>query len=73
MKRPTEGIHLFSTLSYSYSAPSSVSRINLLSSLEKDMRGSLSKSEGDWGKPFTDPRSSGGFGEPSMVMTSKLV
>ncbi len=48
---PTTGTHLFSPLMYSYSGPSSVSRIHLSSSLEKEIRGSLSNSEGDWGKP----------------------
>lgn len=48
---PTTGTHLFSPLTNSYSLPSSVSRIHLSSSLEKEIRGSLSNSEGDWGKP----------------------
>jgi hypothetical protein len=48
---PTTGTHLFSPLTYSYSVPSSVSRIHLSSSLEKEIRGSLLNSEGDWGKP----------------------
>lgn len=48
---PTTGTHLFSPLTYSYSVPSSVSRIHLSSSFEKEIRESLSNSEGDWGKP----------------------
>ena len=55
----TVGIHRFNTVSYSNSRPSSVSRINLSSSFEKEIRGSLSNSEGSWGK------FDGGGGAPS--------
>ena len=48
---PTTGTHLFNPWMYSYSVPSSVSRIHLSSSLEKEIRGSLWNSEGDCGKP----------------------
>lgn len=49
-KKPTESIHLLSTGSYMYSSPFSISRMCLLSSLEKDIRGSVSNSEGSCGK-----------------------
>lgn len=42
----TVGIHRFKAVSYSNSWPSSVSKMNLSSSFEKEMRGSLSNSEG---------------------------
>jgi hypothetical protein len=48
---PTTGTHLFSPLTYSYSVPSSVSRIHLPSSWEKEILGSLPNSEGELGKP----------------------
>jgi hypothetical protein len=66
---PTTGTHLFSPLTYSYSVPSSVSKSHFSSSLENEMRGSLSKSEGDWGKPEW-----AGSGEASLsFMASRLL
>ena len=47
----TIGIHLFSTWSNSNSCPSSVSKMNFWSSLKKEIRGSLSNSDGSDGKP----------------------
>ena len=44
---PTTGIHRFRAVSHSNSLPSSVSRMNLLSSLEKETRGSASNEDGD--------------------------
>ena len=64
----TEGIHLFNASSYSYSWPSSVSRINLLSSLEKEIRGSASNSDGSWGK-----RDGGVSGGASVAIALKPV
>lgn len=46
----TVWIHRFNAVSYSYSCPSSVSKINLSSSFENEMRGSLSNSVGSCGK-----------------------
>ena len=48
---PTTGIHLLNESSYSYSVPSSVSSMYLLSIFENETRGSSSKAEGDWGNP----------------------
>ena len=45
----TTGTHLFSASSNSNSSPLSASRMNLLASLEKETRGSPSKSSGFWG------------------------
>lgn len=65
---PTTGTHLFSPLTNSYSTPSSVSSTHLSSSLEKEIRGSPSKSDGDWGKP--DSAVSRGLLASSIVSTS---
>ena len=56
-KKPTTGTHRLRSLSHSYSLPSSVSRMNLLSSREKETRGSASNAEGDCGKPVRRPSS----------------
>jgi hypothetical protein len=50
-KRPTTGTHLLRSSSHSYSLPSSVSRMYLLSSRENETRGSASNAEGDCGNP----------------------
>lgn len=46
----TESTQRFKPVSYSNSWPSSVSRMNLLSTFENEMRGSLSNSAGSVGK-----------------------
>ena len=63
----TTGIHRLSLSSYSYSPPSSVSSRYLLDSLEKDIRGSSSKDEGDLGKDANRPSS------PCMSSRSAMV
>lgn len=55
--------HRFSTESYANSCPSSVSRMNWLSSLENEMRGSLSNSDGSVGKFRVGPAPLSAFGE----------
>lgn len=71
--RPTEGIHLLRAESYEYSSPSSVSKMNLLSSLEKETRGSLSNSAGSSGKFERMALSSGRFGDSSMLWYRKRI
>ena len=59
LKGRTTETHLFNLSSNSYSVPScSVSSMNLLETLEKEMRGSASKSSGFCGK--LDCRGGGG-------------
>lgn len=63
-RRKTQNTHTdctqrFITSSYTNSCPSSVSRINLLSSFEKEIRGSLSNSDGSSGKLRDGPSFSG--------------
>ena len=57
----TVWIHRFNAVSYSYSCPSSVSKINLSSSFENEMRGSLSNSVGSCGKLLVGALPSSGF------------
>ena len=49
-EKRTTGTHRFSASSYSYSWPSSASRMNLFDTLEKETRASASNSSGSWGK-----------------------
>lgn len=57
----TVWIHRFNAVSYSNSCPSSVSKINLSSSFENEMRGSLSNSVGSCGKLLVGALPSSGF------------
>ena len=63
----TTGIHRLSLSSYSYSPPSSVSSTYLLSTLEKDIRGSSSNSEGDLGNVASKPSLPEGLPGRSML------